>query len=106
MKKIIALMMTTLLLLPCVALAQGYVSISELYDQAQAMGGVWKETFETKNGTVTVDVPIIVPNIDQIPVLTLERAKISEELFDRIAQGKRPAEERLTISTNLNLMGS
>lgn len=62
MKKI-AVLLLTLLLLPCVALAREYVSVSEFYEQAQAMGGVWQETFETKNGTVTVDVPIIVPEI-------------------------------------------
>ena len=89
MKKIIALMMTTLLLLYSAALAQEYVSISELYDQAQAMGGVWQETFETKNGTVTVDVPIIVPEVSQLPVLTVERAKISKDAYDFLTQGQK-----------------
>ena len=42
MKKI-AVLLLTLLLLPCVALAQEYVSISDLYDQAQAMGGVCRK---------------------------------------------------------------
>ena len=88
MKKI-AVLLLTLLLLSSAALAQEYVSISDLYDQAQAMGGVWKETFETKNGTVTVDVPIIVPEVSQLPVLTVKRAKISKDAYDFLTQGQK-----------------
>ena len=87
MKKM--LYMLLMLLCTCaVASAQEYVSASELHEQAEAMSGWWQETFSTPNGEVTVNAPIIVPDIEQLPVLTLERAKISEELFDQIAQGK------------------
>lgn len=72
------------------ALAQEMVSVAELYAQARAMGGVWRETFDTPNGEMTVDAPVIVPNIETMPVLTVEEARIREDVYDRIAQGIRP----------------
>lgn len=71
------------------ALAQEYVSIAELYDQAQVMGGVWQETLDTPNGEMTVDAPIIVPDAQTMPVLTLKPARISREAYEMIAQGKK-----------------
>ena len=89
MKKWICAALAMVMLLGCAgAVAQEYVSIQEVYDQAQAIGGWWKETFETPNGEVTIDAPIIVPDVEKMPVITVEKAKISEELFNQIAQGK------------------
>ena len=91
MKNLFCAMLAITMLLGCMpgALAQEMVSIAELYDQAQAMGGWWRETFDTPNGQVTVDAPIIVPDVDAMPVITVERAKISEELYEKIIQGKK-----------------
>lgn len=89
MKRWMGLFLGAMMLLAGTALAQDYVSITEIYDQAQAMGGAWRETFETKNGEMTIDVPIIVPDVETMPVLTVEKAKISEELFNQIASGKK-----------------
>ena len=90
MKKWICTALAMVMLLGCAgAVAQEYVSIQEVYDQAQAMGGWWKETFDTPNGQVTIDAPIIVPDVEKMPVITVEKAKISEELFNQIAQGKK-----------------
>jgi len=72
------------------AMAQELVSVAELYEQAEAMGGVWRETFQTPNGEMTVDAPVIVPNIAAMPVLTVEEERIREDVYDRIAQGIRP----------------
>ena len=103
MKRWICLLLGMAMLAAGAASAQEYVSISEIYDQAQAMGGVWQETFETKNGTMTVDVPIIVPDVDAMPVLTLESAKISEELFNQISSGKKyGGKNELQYETELN----
>jgi len=89
MKKLICMALAMVMLMGCAgAVAQEYVSIQEVYDQAQAMGGWWKETFDTPNGEVMVDAPIIVPDVEKMPVITVEKAKISEELFNQIAQGK------------------
>ena len=91
MKKTLGMLMGVLLVLVCMgASAQDYVSVTELYEQAQAMGGVWQESFDTPNGQVTVDAPIIVPNVETMPVLTMEGAKISEELYHHIIQGRKP----------------
>lgn len=91
------------LLLPLCAAAQEYASIAEVYDQAQAMGGVWRETFDTPYGEMTVDVPIIVPDVEAMPVVTVEKAKISEALFHQIASGKKVGPKReLSYETELN----
>ena len=90
MKKTLGMLMCVLLVLVCMgASAQDYVSVTELYEQAQAMGGVWQESFDAPNGQVTVDAPIIVPNVETMPVLTMEGAKISEELYHHIIQGRK-----------------
>lgn len=102
MKKTLGMLMGVLLVLVCLgASAQDYVSVTELYEQAQAMGGVWQESFDAPNGQVTVDAPIIVPNVETMPVLTMEGAKISEELYHRIIprqEGRKPGQHRIRRS--------
>lgn len=103
MKRKFALILSALLLVCSVASAQEYVSVAELYEQAQAMNGWWKETFDTPNGEMIVDVPIIVPDVDAMPVLTLEKAKISEELFNQIASGKKYGlKQEISYETEMN----
>lgn len=103
MKAKMAMLLALMMLLGCGAATAEMVSIAELYDQAQAMGGVWQETFSTPHGEMTVDVPIIVPDVEVMPVLTLEGAKISEELFEQIASGKKyGSKDDLSYETELN----
>ena len=62
-------MMGALLLAPTLALASGdMVSISELRQQVEAMGR-WTKTYDTPNGKVSVDIPIIVPEVENMPIL-------------------------------------
>ena len=62
-------MMGALLLMPTLALASGdMVSISELRQQVEAMGR-WTQTYDTPNGEVSVDIPIIVPEVENMPIL-------------------------------------
>ena len=62
-------MMGALLLMPTLALASGdMVSISELRQQAEAMGR-WTKTYDTPNGKVSVDIPIIAPEVENMPIL-------------------------------------
>ena len=90
MKRTLGTLLGALLVSACMtASAQDYVSVSQLYEQAQAMGGAWQESFDTPNGPLTLDAPIIVPQVETMPVLTLEGAKISEELYNHIIQGKK-----------------
>lgn len=64
-----ATMMGALLLMPTLALASGdMVSVSELRQQVEAMGQ-WTKTYDTPNGKVSVDIPIIVPEVENIPIL-------------------------------------
>lgn len=91
--KVTAALAAALLFVSAFALAQEYVSISELYDQAQAMGGVWREAFDTPHGEMSVNVPIDVPDIGKLPVFTVEKAKISEALFNQIRLGKKGGDD-------------
>ena len=64
-----ATMMGTLLLMPTLALANSdMISISELRQQVEAMER-WTQTYETPNGKVSVDTPIIVPEVENVPIL-------------------------------------
>ena len=89
MKRRIRLILASMLLVCASASAQEYVSVSEIYEQAEAIGGWWTESFDTPNGQINVDVPIIVPDVDTMPVLTVEKAKLSNEMFDQIASGQK-----------------
>ena len=60
MKKLIATFFV-LLLVPVLATANAdMVSISELRQQVETVGR-WTQTYDTPNGEVSVDIPIIVP---------------------------------------------
>lgn len=62
-------MMGVLLLMPTLALASSdMVSISELCQQVEVMGR-WTQTYDTPNGEVSVDIPIIVPEVENMPIL-------------------------------------
>ena len=62
-------MMGALLLMPALALASGdMVSISELRQQVEMMGR-WTKTYDTPNGEVSVDIPIIAPEVENVPIL-------------------------------------
>lgn len=64
-----ATMMGALLLMPTLALASGdMVSVSELRQQVEMMGR-WTQTYDTPNGEVSVDIPIIVPEVENMPIL-------------------------------------
>lgn len=61
-----------MLLMPTLAMAQGeMISISELRGQVEQMGR-WEEKYDTPNDEVSVDVPIIVPEVERCPVVTVE----------------------------------
>ena len=62
-------MMGALLLMPTLAMASGdMVSISELCQQVEVMGR-WTKTYDTPNGEVSVDIPVIVPEVESMPIL-------------------------------------
>ena len=71
MKKIFAAL-CTLMIVPTLALASGdMVSISELCQQVEAIGR-WTKTYEAHGRTIEVDVPIIVPEVEEFPVFLVE----------------------------------
>ena len=84
----ITLLFCALLLVPTLALANSdMVSISELRQQGEAMGR-WTQTYDTPNGEVSVDVPIVVPDVEHCPVVTVENQKPWNETMIREIQKK------------------
>ena len=72
MMKRFATMMGALLLMPTLALASGdMVSISELRQQVEMIGR-WTKIYEAHGRTIEVDVPIIVPEVNEFPVFSVE----------------------------------
>ena len=69
MKKMMALL-CMLLLIPTLASAD-MVSITELRQQVEAMER-WTQTYEAYGRTIEVDVPIIVPEVDRLPIVTVQ----------------------------------
>ena len=68
MKRLFCLM--ALLLVPALAHAD-MVSITELREQAEEMGR-WTQTYEAHGRTIDIDVPIIAPDVDSMPVIVVQ----------------------------------
>lgn len=84
MRRWMLAMMLTLALLPATARAER-VSLPELQEQARAMGGRWTAAFDTPNGALAIDIPVIVPRAERCPVITVENAPpLDEALLARM----------------------
>ena len=68
MKKMM-LWLCLMMIVPTLASAD-MVSISELRQQAEAVGR-WTQTYEAYGRTIEVDVPIIVPEVEKLPIITV-----------------------------------
>ena len=82
MKKWIAAFFVLVFVLVLSVASADMVSISELRQQVEVMGR-WTQTYETPNGKVSVDIPIIVPEVENVPILQVSAV-----------MGKDVAEER------------
>ena len=69
MKKMM-LWLCLMMIVPTLANAD-MVSISELRQQVEAIGR-WTQTYEAHGRTIEVDVPIIVPEVEKLPVVEVE----------------------------------
>ena len=68
----ITLLFCALLLVPTLTLANSdMVSVSELRQQVEMMGR-WTKNYDTPNGEVSVDIPVIVPDVDELPILEIQ----------------------------------
>lgn len=89
MKYAMTLLLTAALTLGLCAGARGMelVSVAEIYEQAEAMGGVWRASYDAPGGTIEIDAPVIVPDVEAMPVLTVERATpLSDAQYAELAQ--------------------
>lgn len=72
MKGLIGTVVLALLLAACcaTALAQGErVSIERIIEEANELGG-WREEYEAHGRTIAVDIPIVIPQVESVPVVT------------------------------------
>ena len=69
MKKMM-LWLCLMMIVPTLASAD-MVSISELRQQVEAIGH-WTQTYEAYGRTIGVDVPVIVPEVEAMPIVTVE----------------------------------
>ena len=67
-RRFITIFFVLLLVLMLATASADMVSISELHQQAENMGR-WTQTYETPNGKVSVDIPVIVPEVENVPIL-------------------------------------
>ena len=81
-RKFITIFFVLLLVLMLATASADMVSISELRQQVEVMGR-WTQTYDTPNGEVSVDIPIIVPEVENVPILQVSAV-----------MGKDVAEER------------
>ena len=80
--RFITIFFVLLLVLMLATASADMVSISELRQQVEVMGR-WTQTYDTPNGEVSVDIPIIVPEVENVPILQVSAV-----------MGKDVAEER------------
>ena len=81
-RRFITIFFVLLLVLMLATASADMVSISELRQQVEVMGR-WTQTYDTPNGEVSVDIPIIVPEVENVPILQVSAV-----------MGKDVAEER------------
>ena len=67
-RRFITIFFMLLLVLMLATANADMVSISELRQQVEVMGR-WTQTYDTPNGEVSVDIPIIVPEVENVPIL-------------------------------------
>ena len=80
MRKIIFLF-CVLMIVPTLVLASGdMVSVSELRQQVERMGR-WTKSYDTPNGEVSVDIPVIVPDVDELPILEIQAVTPEDDGF-------------------------
>ena len=101
MKKIL-FALCVLLLVPTLALANSdMVSVSELRQQVEVMGR-WTQTYDTPNGEVSVDIPIIVPEVENVPILQVS-AVMGKDVAEERGLPKAADQENAVSYTHLTL---
>ena len=97
MKKKLLASFCALLLVPTMAVAStNMVSISELRQQVEAMGR-WTQTYETPTGTLEVDIPILMPDVEECPVITVENDKPFNREMVKEMQNRATRDDVFTV---------
>lgn len=97
MKKELLALFCVLLFVPTMAGAStNMASISELHKQAAEMGR-WRKTYETPTGILEVDIPILVPDVEECPVITVENDKPFNREMAKGMQDRSKNEDGFTV---------
>lgn len=88
MKRIITLIIMVLVFakIAAGAYAEKMVSVTELREQIE---GNWVTTIKTGKGEVHVDIPVIIPKIDEVPILEIEPWTLQKAGFFSSENGKQ-----------------
>lgn len=70
MRRIFVMLLTLCMLIGAACAEAEYVSVTELREQAEAMGR-WSQTYEAHGRTIAVDVPVIVPEVERVPIVQI-----------------------------------
>ena len=77
----ITFLFCVLMIVPTLTLANSdMVSVSELCQQVEMMGR-WTKNSDTPNGEVSVDIPVIVPDVDELPILEIQAVTPEDDGF-------------------------
>ena len=77
----ITFLFCVLMIMPTLTLANSdMVSVSELRQQVERMGR-WTKNYDTPNGEVSVDIPVIVPDVDELPILEIQAVTPEDDGF-------------------------
>ena len=97
MKKELLALFCVLLFVPTMAGAStNMASISELHKQAAEMGR-WRRTYETPTGTLEVDIPILMPDVEECPVITVENDKPFNREMVKEMQNRATRDDVFTV---------
>ena len=59
------------LLIPSQSFAQNMVSVVELREEVESTGG-WTQTYTAHGRTIEIDIPIVVPEVESVPIVVCE----------------------------------
>ena len=77
----ITFLFCVLMIVPTLTLANSdMVSVSELRQQVERMGR-WTKNYDTPNGEVSVDIPVIVHDVDELPILEIQAVTPEDDGF-------------------------
>ena len=102
MKKSLISMLMTIFLMSAVCAQAEHVSVTELREQIEEMGR-WTQSYEAHGRTIAVDVPVIVPEVERVPIVQVS-APLGAENPKRLGLPVTKADGWMMIDEDENLL--